>query len=90
MLYEARRKRAVDDEGNRAMRTAVAFGILAWLVFMGIYATANDYDVMPVWILLGGYSLTLLDTSKKHTEALGGPSPLDYIPAPERPELVSV
>jgi O-antigen ligase len=88
MLYEALRKRRVDDEGNKSMRTAVAFGILAWLVFMLVYATANDYNVMPVWILLGGFSLTLLDTSKRIVEPLGGPSPLDYVPPPEHRELV--
>lgn len=89
MLYEALRKRKFDDEGNRAMRTAVAFGILAWLLFMAVYATANDYNVMPVWILLGGYSLTLLDTSKKIVEPLGGPAPVDFRPPSETRQLVT-
>ena len=87
MLWEALRKRRVDDAGNKAMRTAVAFGVLAWLLFMLVYATANDYNVMPIWILLGGYSLTLLDTSRKIIEPLGGPAPLDFEPPPRR-ELV--
>jgi O-antigen ligase len=89
MLYEALRRRRIDDEGNRAMRTAVAFGILAWLLFMTVYATANDYNVMPIWLLLGGYSLTLLDTSKKILEPLGGAAPLDYLPPAEHRELVT-
>jgi O-antigen ligase len=89
MLYEALRRRRIDDEGNRAMRTAVAFSVLAWLIFMTVYATANDFNVMPVWILLGGYSLTMLDTSKRIVEPLGGPSPLDYPPLPEHRELVT-
>ncbi len=80
MLYEARRKRAIDDPGNRAMRTGVAFMIFAWLIFMAFYATANDYNVMPIWILLGGYSLTLLDTSHRMFEPLGGPAPLEADP----------
>ena len=88
MLYEAMRKRRFDDPGNQAMRTAVAFGILAWLVFMAVYATANDYNVMPIWILLGGYSLTLLDTSRDIAGSLGGPAPLEHVPPPEHRELV--
>ena len=28
---------------------------------------------MPIWILLGGYSLTMLDTSRRIVEPLGGP-----------------
>jgi O-antigen ligase len=83
MLSEALRKRTFDEAGNQAMRAAVAFGILAWLVFMGVYATANDYNVMPIWILLGGYSLTLLDTSKDVVEPLGGSAPLELPPPPE-------
>ena len=89
MLWEALRRRGVDDPGNRAMRTALAFSILAWLIFMGVYATANDFNVMPVWILLGGFSLTLLDTSSKIVEPLGGLAPLDVVP-PRRRELTSV
>ncbi|MDQ1450018.1 MAG: O-Antigen ligase [Actinomycetota bacterium] len=89
MLWEALRRRRVDDVGNRAMRTAVAFTILAWLLFMGVYATANDFNVMPVWLLLGGYSLTLLDTSRKIVEPLGGLAPLDIV-APQRRELAPV
>jgi O-Antigen ligase len=89
MLWEALRKRRVDDAGNKAMRIAVAFGILAWLLFMIVYATANDYNVMPIWILLGGYSLTLLDTSRKIVEPLGGLAPLDF-GLPPRRELVPV
>ncbi len=89
MLREALHKRKVDDPGNEAMRTAVAFGILAWLIFMLVYATANDYNVMPIWILLGGYSLTLLDTSRKIVEPLGGPAPLDF-GLPERRKLTPV
>jgi O-antigen ligase len=89
MLYEAVRKRTFDEEGNQAMRTAVAFGILAWLFFMAVYATANDYNVMPIWILLGGYSLTLLDTRKKILEPLGGPAPLEYPPPPQPRALLT-
>jgi len=89
MLREALRRRRVDDPGNRAMRLAVAFSILAWLMFMGVYATANDYNVMPIWILLGGYSLTLLDTSRKIVEPLGGLAPIDVAP-PIRRELTPV
>jgi hypothetical protein len=89
MLWEALRRRRVDDPGNRAMRTALAFSILAWLMFMTVYATANDFNVMPVWILLGGYSLTLLDTSRKIVEPLGGLAPLDIVPE-QRRELVRV
>jgi hypothetical protein len=44
---------------------------------------------MPIWLLLGGYSLTLLDTSKKILEPLGGSAPLDYLPSGEHRELVS-
>jgi O-antigen ligase len=89
MLWEALRRRRVDDPGNRAMRTAVAFSVLAWLLFMIFYATANDFNVMPIWILLGGYSLTLLDTSRKIIEPLGGPAPLDLAPRAPR-ELAPV
>jgi O-antigen ligase len=89
MLWEAVRRRRTDDPGNRAMRTALAFSILAWLIFMGVYATANDFNVMPVWLLLGGYSLTLLDTSHKIVEPLGGLAPLDVAP-PRRRELAPV
>jgi hypothetical protein len=89
MLWEALRRRRVDDPGNRAMRTSLALSILAWLIFMGIYATANDFNVMPIWILLGGYSLTLLDTSRKIVEPLGGPAPLDVVPLRRR-ELAPV
>jgi O-antigen ligase len=89
MLWEAVRRRRVDDPGNRAMRTAVAFSILAWLIFMGVYATANDFNVMPIWILLGGYSLTMLDTSRTIVEPLGGFVPLDVVP-PSRRELAPV
>jgi O-antigen ligase len=89
MLYEAVRRRTTDEAGNRSMRTAVAFSILAWLIFMTVYATANDYDVMPVWLLLGGYSLTLLDTSKRIVEPLGGPAPFDFLPPRENRELVT-
>jgi hypothetical protein len=71
MAREAVRPRAVDDEGARAMRTSVLFIVFAWLFFMLVYATANDYNVMPVWILLGGYSLTMMDTSRKIVEPLG-------------------
>jgi O-antigen ligase len=77
MLWEALRRRRVDDPGNQAMRTAVAFSILAWLIFMAVYATANDFNVMPIWILLGGYSLTMLDTSRRIIEPLGGHAPLE-------------
>jgi hypothetical protein len=89
MLWEALRKRRVDDPGNRAMRTALAFSILAWLIFMSVYATANDFNVMPVWILLGGFSLTLLDTSRRIVEPLGGFAPLDIVPG-QRRELAPV
>jgi O-antigen ligase len=89
MLSEALRRRRVDDPGNRAMRTALAFSILAWLLFMGLYATANDFNVMPIWILLGGYSLTLLDTSRKIVEPLGGLAPLEVVPLRSR-ELAPV
>jgi O-antigen ligase len=89
MLWEAVRRRRTDDPGSRAMRTALAFSILAWLIFMGVYATANDFNVMPVWLLLGGYSLTLLDTSHKIVEPLGGLAPLDVAP-PRRRELAPV
>jgi O-antigen ligase len=84
MLFEALRRRRVDDPGSRAMRTAVAFSILAWLVFMTVYATANDFNVMPVWILLGGYGLTLLDTSRRVIEPLGGLAPIDFGLPPRR------
>ena len=69
------------------MRTSVAFSIVAWLLFMGVYATANDFNVMPIWILLGGYSLTLLDTSRKLAEPLGGLAPIELTPLrrPPRP-----
>jgi hypothetical protein len=70
------RPRAVDDEGARAMRTSVLFIVFAWLFFMLVYATANDYNTMPIWILLGGYSLTMLDTSRKLVEPLGRAAPL--------------
>jgi O-antigen ligase len=89
MLWEALRRRKVDDAGSRAMRTGVAFSILAWLLFMFVYATANDFNVMPIWILLGGYSLTLLDTSRRIVEPLGGLAPLDF-GLPERRELAPV
>ena len=90
MLWEALRRRRVDDPGNRAMRTAVAFSILAWLMFMGVYATANDFNVMPIWILLGGYSLTLLDTSRKIVEPLGGLGAARRRAAARRRELAPV
>lgn len=76
MAREAVRKRVADDEGARAMRTSVLFMVLAWLCFMLVYATANDYNTMPIWILLGGYSLTMLDTSRKMVEPLGRAAPL--------------
>src|SRR4029079_1283892 len=73
MLSEARRPRVTDDRGSQAMRVALSFSILAWLMFMGVYATANDFNVMPIWILIGGYSLAILDTTGRIGEPLGGP-----------------
>ncbi|HEX4491496.1 MAG TPA: O-antigen ligase family protein [Acidimicrobiia bacterium] len=75
MIREAVRKRRLDDVGARSMRTSVVFMVIAWLFFMLVYATANDYNVMPIWILLGGYSLTMLDTSRKVVEPLGRAAP---------------
>jgi O-antigen ligase len=94
MLSEARRPRVADDRGSQAMRVALCFSILAWLMFMGVYATANDFNVMPIWILLGGYSLTMLDTSRRIVEPLGGPlaafarEPLPLPPPPR--ELANI
>ena len=53
-------------------------------MFMGVYATANDFNVMPIWILLGGYSLTLLDTSQRIVEPLGGLAPIELAPVRRR------
>jgi O-antigen ligase len=89
MLWEALRRRRVDEPGNQAMRTAVAFSVIAWFMFMTIYATAADFNVMPILILLSGYSLTLLDTSRKIVEPLGGLAPLDVVPLQKR-ELAPV
>ncbi|MDQ1466216.1 MAG: hypothetical protein QOH10_631 [Actinomycetota bacterium] len=89
MLWEALRRRRLDDPGNQAMRTAVAFSVVAWMLFNLVYATANDFNVMPIWIMLGGYSLTLLDTSRKIFEPLGGPAPLE-LAAPSSRELAPV
>jgi hypothetical protein len=89
MLREALRRRRVDDPGSQAMRTAVAFSVVAWFLFMTVYATAADYNVMPVFILLGGFGLTLLDTSRKIVEPLGGLAPLEVAPLRKR-ELAPV
>jgi O-antigen ligase len=89
ILWEALRRRTVDDPGNQAMRIAMAFAVMAWFLFMGLYATANDFNVMPIFILLAGYSLTLLDTSKKIFEPLGGSAPLEFA-ARSRRELAHV
>jgi O-antigen ligase len=89
MLREAVRKRVVDDDGARAMRTSVVFMVIAWLFFMLVYATANDYNVMPIWILLGGYSLTMLDTSRKMVEPLGRAAPFS-LSSLRPPELTHV
>jgi O-antigen ligase len=89
IVWEALRRRKVDDPGNQAMRTALAFIVVAWFFFMGLYATANDFNVMPIFILFAGYSLTLLDTSKKIVEPLGGAAPLEFA-ARSRRELAHV
>jgi O-antigen ligase len=90
MLREALRKRRVDDVGARAMRTSVVVLVLAWLFFMLVYATANDYNVMPIWILLGGYSLTMLDTSRKVVEPLGRAAPFSLSALRPPPEYAHV
>ena len=89
ILWEALRRRRVDDPANQAMRLGVAFSVIAWFLFMAFYATANDFNVMPVFILLAGYSLTLLDTGRRVLEPLGGPAPFDFA-APEPRDLASV
>jgi len=89
ILREALRKRRVDDWGNHAMRTAIAFGVLAWLMFMLVYATSDDFNVMPIWIMLVGYSLTYLDTSRTRVEPLGRAAPLS-LSALRPPERIPV
>jgi O-antigen ligase len=69
MLWEATRRRRLDDPATRALRVGVIFMVVAWVVFGLVYATADDYSVMPVWFLLAGYGLTLLDTQDRVVDA---------------------
>jgi O-antigen ligase len=69
MLWEASRRRRLDDPAARALRVGVIFMVVAWMVFGLVYATADDYSVMPVWFLLCGYGLTLLDTQDRVVDA---------------------
>lgn len=90
ILWEATRKRRLDDRDTRTLRIGVIFMVLAWILFMSVYATADDYSVMPIWFFLTGYCLTLLDTRDRVVDAALEPSIPQSLTRPETRELVGV
>lgn len=54
--YRLRRRGRRAPPGSRAAVACIAI-TLAWLAYMLVYATANDYAVTPIIVLLCGYSL---------------------------------
>jgi O-antigen ligase len=91
ILWEATRRRRSEDPGARVLRVGVVFMVIAWILFMLVYATADDYSVMPIWFFLTGYSLTLLDTRDRIVESQLAPdSTAGSFGRPESRELVRV